>query len=67
MPPNGKTMVVAGATGYIGKSVVQEGVRQGYDVISLVRDKEKVRCWGWGEWEGHGTLTDIDGHDPDER
>mmetsp|Transcript_16771 Transcript_16771/g.34554 ORF Transcript_16771/g.34554 Transcript_16771/m.34554 type:complete len:377 (-) Transcript_16771:75-1205(-) len=42
MEANGKTMVVAGATGYIGKSVVQEGVRQGYDVISLVRDSEKT-------------------------
>ena len=38
----GKTTVVAGATGYIGKSVVRESVRQGYNTIALVRDKKKV-------------------------
>lgn len=38
----GKTAVIAGATGYIGKSVVRESVRQGYKTIALVRDKEKV-------------------------
>ena len=38
----GKTTVIAGATGYIGKSVVRESVRQGYKTIALVRDKKKV-------------------------
>ena len=38
----GKVNVIAGATGYIGKSVVRESVRQGYDTIALVRDKSKV-------------------------
>ena len=38
----GKTAVVAGATGYIGKSVVRESVRQGYKTVALVRDKRKV-------------------------
>jgi len=38
----GKTAIVAGATGYIGKSVVRESVRQGYKTIALVRDIEKV-------------------------
>jgi divinyl chlorophyllide a 8-vinyl-reductase len=33
------TTIVAGATGYIGKSVVRESVRQGYQTIALVRDK----------------------------
>jgi divinyl chlorophyllide a 8-vinyl-reductase len=37
-----KTAVVAGATGYIGKSVVREAVRQGYQTIALVRDASKV-------------------------
>lgn len=37
-----KTTVVAGATGYIGKSVVLESVRQGYKTVALVRDKKKV-------------------------
>ncbi len=37
-----KTAVIAGATGYIGKSTVRESVRQGYKTIALVRDREKV-------------------------
>jgi hypothetical protein len=37
-----KTTIVAGATGYIGKSTVRESVRQGYNTIALVRDKSKV-------------------------
>eukprot|EP00584_Thalassiosira_punctigera_P023008 CAMPEP_0172553726 /NCGR_PEP_ID=MMETSP1067-20121228/51476_1 /TAXON_ID=265564 ORGANISM="Thalassiosira punctigera, Strain Tpunct2005C2" /NCGR_SAMPLE_ID=MMETSP1067 /ASSEMBLY_ACC=CAM_ASM_000444 /LENGTH=392 /DNA_ID=CAMNT_0013341951 /DNA_START=198 /DNA_END=1376 /DNA_ORIENTATION=+ len=37
-----KVAVVAGATGYIGKSVVRESVRQGYKTVALVRDKKKV-------------------------
>lgn len=38
----GKIAVVAGATGYIGKSTVREAVRQGYTTIALVRDASKV-------------------------
>jgi hypothetical protein len=34
--------VIAGATGYIGKNVVRESVRQGYNTIALVRDANKV-------------------------
>lgn len=34
--------MIAGATGYIGKSTVRESVRQGYKTVALVRDKEKV-------------------------
>jgi len=37
-----KVAVIAGATGYIGKSVVRESVRQGYRTIALVRDKRKI-------------------------
>jgi len=37
-----KTNVIAGASGYIGKSTVRESVRQGYNTIALVRDLEKV-------------------------
>eukprot|EP00551_Chaetoceros_affinis_P003150 CAMPEP_0203639994 /NCGR_PEP_ID=MMETSP0088-20131115/5607_1 /ASSEMBLY_ACC=CAM_ASM_001087 /TAXON_ID=426623 /ORGANISM="Chaetoceros affinis, Strain CCMP159" /LENGTH=420 /DNA_ID=CAMNT_0050495053 /DNA_START=58 /DNA_END=1320 /DNA_ORIENTATION=- len=37
-----KTNVIAGATGYIGKSTVRESVRQGYNTIALVRDASKV-------------------------
>lgn len=38
----GKIAVVAGATGYIGKSTVREAVRQGYTTIALVRDATKT-------------------------
>ena len=34
--------VIAGATGYIGKSVVRESVRQGYKTFALIRDKQKI-------------------------
>lgn len=33
-----KTNIVAGATGYIGRAVVAESVRQGYNTIALVRN-----------------------------
>lgn len=35
--------VIAGATGYIGKAVVKESVRQGYNTVALVRDADKVK------------------------
>ena len=38
----GKTAVIAGATGYIGKSTVRESIRQGYKTVALVRDKSQV-------------------------
>ena len=38
-----KANIVAGATGYIGRAVVKESVRQGYQTIALVRDIDKVR------------------------
>ena len=34
----GKTTIIAGATGYIGRAVVAESVRQGYNTIALVRN-----------------------------
>ena len=37
-----KTAIIAGATGYIGKSCVREAVRQGYKTIALVRDPSKL-------------------------
>jgi len=37
-----KTVVIAGSSGYIGKSTVRESVRQGYNTIALVRDISKV-------------------------
>jgi divinyl chlorophyllide a 8-vinyl-reductase len=35
-------VVVAGATGYIGRAVVQESVRRGYKTVALVRDRSKL-------------------------
>ncbi len=34
---NRKTVLVVGATGYIGNAVVTESVQQGYDVIAVTR------------------------------
>jgi divinyl chlorophyllide a 8-vinyl-reductase len=34
---NGKTVLVVGATGYIGNAVVAEAVQRGYDVIAVTR------------------------------
>jgi len=34
---NTQTILIIGATGYIGSAVVQESVRQGYDVIAVTR------------------------------
>lgn len=39
---DGKTAVVAGATGYIGKFVVRELVTRGYDVVALARPRSGV-------------------------
>jgi len=38
-----KTVIIAGATGYIGRAVVQESVRQGYNTVALVRDQTKYQ------------------------
>ena len=39
---SGKTVVVAGATGYIGRAVVAESVKRGYHTVALVRSKAKL-------------------------
>lgn len=39
---SGKTAIIAGATGYIGRAVVRECVARGYNTISLVRDATKA-------------------------
>jgi divinyl chlorophyllide a 8-vinyl-reductase len=39
----GEKVVIVGATGYIGKSVVRESVRRGYETIAVVRDAEKAK------------------------
>jgi len=44
---NGKTVLVVGATGYIGSAVVAEAVQQGYGVIAVTRsEKDDPRLAG---------------------
>jgi divinyl chlorophyllide a 8-vinyl-reductase len=38
-----KTVVIAGATGYIGRAVVRESVARGYKTIALVRSLTKIQ------------------------
>jgi divinyl chlorophyllide a 8-vinyl-reductase len=38
---NRQTVLIIGATGYIGSAVVEESVRQGYDVIAVTRSPAK--------------------------
>lgn len=59
-----KTNIVAGATGYIGKSTVRESVRQGYNTIALVRDEQKVSSPEgkalYGEFFDGATIIECD-------
>jgi divinyl chlorophyllide a 8-vinyl-reductase len=56
------TVVVAGATGYIGKSVVRDAVRQGYKTVALVRDAEKVNSQPalYGEYFSGAQVVECD-------
>ncbi len=54
----GKTVLVVGATGYIGNAVVSEAVNQGYDVIAVSRSARKD-----GQFEG-AELVIADVTDP---
>jgi divinyl chlorophyllide a 8-vinyl-reductase len=38
---NTQTVLIVGATGYIGSAVVEESVRQGYDVVAVTRSPAK--------------------------
>ncbi len=50
-----KTVLIVGATGYIGNAVVAESVRQGYDVIAVVRSMKKDH-----QFDGaHVVLADV--------
>lgn len=60
--------VIAGATGYIGKSVVRESIRQGYKTFALVRDKKKVESAQgnklYGEFFEGAQVIEVDVSDP---
>jgi nucleoside-diphosphate-sugar epimerase len=66
----GKTAIVAGATGYIGKSVVRESVRQGYKTVALVRDKHKVNSKEgqalYGQFFDGADIVECDVTNPDQ-
>jgi len=70
MSGSGKTNVIAGATGYIGKSVVRESARQGYNTIALVRDKSKVQSAEgqamFGEFFQNAQVVECDVTNPQE-
>eukprot|EP00555_Chaetoceros_dichaeta_P003485 CAMPEP_0198249064 /NCGR_PEP_ID=MMETSP1447-20131203/688_1 /TAXON_ID=420782 /ORGANISM="Chaetoceros dichaeta, Strain CCMP1751" /LENGTH=411 /DNA_ID=CAMNT_0043933603 /DNA_START=30 /DNA_END=1265 /DNA_ORIENTATION=+ len=64
-----KTNVIAGASGYIGKSTVRESVRQGYNTIALVRDKTKITSSEgtamYGQFFEGATVVECDVCDPE--
>jgi len=59
-----KTAVIAGATGYIGKSVVREAVRQGYKTYALVRDKEVGNDESFGDFFTGAQVVECNVCDP---
>lgn len=62
------TAIIAGATGYIGKSVVRESVRQGYKTFALIRDKKKVDSAEgeklYGDFFEGAQVIEVDVSDP---
>ncbi|KAL3777680.1 hypothetical protein HJC23_007656 [Cyclotella cryptica] len=70
-PGHGKTAIIAGATGYIGRAVVRECVSRGYHTVSLVRNvtsasfdealagSSLVRCNVTNDAEVHSIVAEI--------
>jgi NmrA-like family len=57
--------IIAGSTGYIGRNVVRESVRQGYKTVALVRDIQKVQCSSLYADYFHGAqIVECDVTDP---
>lgn len=50
----GKTAIIAGATGYIGKAVVAESIQRGYRTVALVRNKDR-----FFSKEANGTMAQL--------
>ena len=65
---NRGAVIVAGATGYIGKSTVRESVRKGYKTYALVRSLKKVNSEEgkllYGEFFEKAELVECDVSDP---
>lgn len=70
MSSTNKVTIIAGATGYIGKSVVRESVRQGYKTIALVRNSKKVQSVEgqrlYGEFFEGAQVVECDVSDPNQ-
>ena len=66
-PNSKKTVVIAGATGYIGKAVVQESVKRGYKTVALVRDLSKLEAeegqWAYGDCFRGATVVECNVQD----
>ena len=58
-----KTAIIAGATGYIGKSVVRESVRQGYKTYALVRDAKKAKDPSFDQFFEGAEIVEVDVQD----
>lgn len=60
--------VIAGATGYIGKSAVRESVRQGFKTYALVRDRKKLDSTEgkrlYGDFFNGAAVVEVDVSDP---
>lgn len=54
------TAIIAGATGYIGKSTVRESLRQGYDTFALVRDATKIDAKTKAEYMDGAHIIECD-------
>lgn len=55
--PKDTTVVIVGATGYIGKFVVKEMVKRGYNVIAIAREKSGIG----GKADSQQTIRDFPG------
>jgi len=42
-------ILITGATGFVGRYVVEEALRQGHSVIALARNKAKAKSFSWFE------------------
>ena len=58
----GRAVLVAGATGYIGRFVVRELLSRGYRVIALVRNSPGQGGGPAREWLGHQMPAGVDLH-----
>lgn len=65
-----KSVVIAGATGYIGRAVVQESVKRGFNTIALVRNATRLQTEESRQLYGNSfdgaTILECNVEDPEE-